>query len=66
MSLKTDDKEILKNSFESIWKLYPKKQGKDNSFKAYQKAIKEGITNEQIVQGIEDYKKQIEIQRTET
>ncbi|MFW7419002.1 hypothetical protein ACODH8_02285 [Vagococcus fluvialis] len=65
MSQKNDDKENVKNSFESIWKLYPKKQGKDNSFKAYQKALKDGVTDEQIIQGIEDYKKQIEIQRTE-
>ncbi|UDM73284.1 helix-turn-helix domain-containing protein [Vagococcus fluvialis] len=65
MSSKTDDKESIKNSFESIWKLYPKKQGKDNSFKAYKKAIKDGISDQQIIQGIEDYKKQIEIQRTE-
>lgn len=66
MSSKTEDKERVKNSFESIWKLYPKKQGKDISFKAYKKAIKDGVTDERIIKGIEDYKKQIEIQRTET
>lgn len=65
-SSKEVDQVSLENRFEIIWKLYPKKQGKDNSFKAYKKALKDGVTDEQIIKGIEDYKKQIEIQRTET
>ncbi len=64
-SSKSDDKVSLKNSFESIWKLYPKKQGKDKAFTAYKKAIKEGTTDQEIAKGIEAYKKQIDIQRTE-
>lgn len=55
----------MKNRFELIWKEYPKKQGKESSFKSYQKAIKEGITDETILNGINAYKKQIELQRTE-
>lgn len=62
---KEADKVSLKNRFELIWKEYPKKQGKENAFKAYQKAIKEGITDETIFNGINSYKKQIELQRTE-
>ena len=63
----TDDSQSLNNRFELIWKQYPKgrKQGKDKSFKAYQKAIKNGETDEVILKGLSDYKKQIEIQRTE-
>lgn len=63
----TDDSQSLNNRFELIWKQYPKgrKQGKDKSFKAYQRAIKDGVTDEMILKGLSDYKKQIEIQRTE-
>ena len=42
--------------FEELWKLYPRKEGKKDAYKAYKKAIKEGTTNEQIRQGIENYK----------
>lgn len=59
------DKELLQSNFNRLWELYPKKQGKTNAFKAYEKAIKEGATDLEIEKGIEAYKKQIEIQRTE-
>lgn len=59
------DKELLQSNFNRLWELYPKKQGKTNAFKAYEKAIKEGATDQEIEKGIEAYKKQIEIQRTE-
>lgn len=64
-SSKEADKVSLKNRFELIWKEYPKKQGKEAAFKSYQKAAKEGITDETILNGINAYKKQIELQRTE-
>ena len=44
------------DEFEELWKLYPRKEGKKDAYKAYKKAIKEGTTNEQIRQGIENYK----------
>ncbi|MGX7024138.1 hypothetical protein [Vagococcus hydrophili] len=66
-SSKEADSVSLKNKFDEIWEQYPKgrKQGKDKSFKAYQRAIKDGVTDEKILEGLSDYKKQIEIQRTE-
>lgn len=64
-SSKESDQVDLKNRFDVIWNKYPKKQGKTNAFKAYEKAIKEGTTDQEIEKGIEDYKKQIAIQRTE-
>lgn len=64
-SSKEADKVSLKNRFELIWKEYPKKQGKELAFKAFKKAVKEGITDETIFNGINSYKKQIELQRTE-
>lgn len=51
---KTDQ---LRNDFEVLWSLYPRKQGKQTAIKAYQKAIKEGVTNEEIKNGIVAYKK---------
>lgn len=45
----------LKKDFETVWDLYPKKQGKANAEKAYIKAIKNGITKEEIINGIKRY-----------
>ncbi|MEQ7217848.1 helix-turn-helix domain-containing protein [Vagococcus fluvialis] len=57
----------LKIRFEDIWEYYPKgrKQGKDKAYKAYKKAIQEGTTDQEIINGIENYKKQIKLQQTE-
>lgn len=45
----------LKEEFDELWKLYPRKEGKSNAEKAYIKARKEGIPKEEIEQGILDY-----------
>lgn len=45
----------IDTEFESLWKLYPKKQGKSNALKAYTKARKDGVTYEEVKQGIEAY-----------
>lgn len=55
----------LKEMFEEIWKLYPKKRGKDNAYKSFVKAIKNGISLEIIKQGIENYLNFIEIEKKE-
>ena len=41
--------------FERLWRLYPRKQGKDVAKKAYAKAIRNGTSNEVIESGIERY-----------
>ena len=41
--------------FEKLWELYPRKQGKQNAYKAYGKARKEGVTYEEVEQGIKAY-----------
>lgn len=46
----------LRNEFEALWKLYPKKQGKDKAFGYYERARKSGSTYEEVEQGINDYK----------
>ncbi|MDT2781408.1 helix-turn-helix domain-containing protein [Vagococcus fluvialis] len=62
-----EDKSSLTSRFESIWDYYPKgrKQGKEKAFKSYKKAIQEGTTDQEIIKGIESYKKQIKLQQTE-
>lgn len=57
--------QALKDRFDSIWKVYPNKKGKDKAFKAYQKATKEGATDEEILQGINAYNAEIAFKRTE-
>lgn len=55
----------LKSDFDSIWKEYPNKKGKAKAFTSYKKAIKDGVDNQTIINGISAYKKEIEIKRTE-
>lgn len=50
---------VTKN-FDKLWSIYPKKQGKTAAFKAYQKAIKSGVTDELISQKINEYLKYLE------
>lgn len=57
--------EFLRENFETLWKSYPNKKGKEAAFKAYKKAVKDGVTDEVILSGIERYKKEIAIKRTE-
>lgn len=47
----------LTEDFEKLWKLYPNKQGKKKALAAYKKAIKDGVTNKEIQDGIVAYKK---------
>lgn len=49
-----------KEQFEKIWIHYPLKKGKENAFKAYQKALKEGTQDKDILNGIQRYKKEIQ------
>ncbi len=53
------------SDFDSLWKMYPRKEGRAAALKAYKKALKSGVTFETIKQGIEAYCKQIEANKTE-
>ena len=53
----SDDGQSTSERFEVLWKEYPKKQGKKKALTYYKRAIKNGVTDEVIMQGIEDYKK---------
>lgn len=52
--------------FETLWKLYPRKIGKPKALKAYQKARKNGVSFEEVKQGIENYNAEIKAKQTGT
>lgn len=58
-------KEKRNEDFESVWEIYPNKKGKANALKSFEKAIKEGVTVEEILTGIKNYIAYIEAERIE-
>lgn len=64
-SFENTNKNNAEKDFETLWKLYPRKEGRTKAFNAYKKALKKGVTFETIKQGIEAYCKQIEANKTE-
>lgn len=52
---KTPSSSDLESRFDELWKLYPRKQGKQVALKAYKKSVKNGTTDEQIKSGIMSY-----------
>jgi hypothetical protein len=65
ISDKSDSLKDLSERFETLWKLYPNKKGKPKAFTAYKKAIKDGVTDDEISVGIEKYLQEIKIKKTE-
>ena len=55
----------LKDDFEEIWKLYPNKQGKKKAFAAYERAIRDGVENAEILDGVKRYAKYCQDRRDE-
>ena len=45
----------LREEFDVLWSMYPKKQGKEKAFGYYEKARKSGTTYEEVGQGIQAY-----------
>lgn len=64
-SLSKEEEKILKNEFEELWELYPKKRGKKeafNSYCKYRKSLKEDyVTKEDVRKGIERYNNYIRV-----
>ena len=58
-------KSKIRDEFEALWKLYPKKQGKDKALGYYEKARKTGTTYEDVERGIYAYRGYIEAERVE-
>lgn len=64
-SKQKNDNKNIEQEFEVLWKMYPNKQGKPNALKAYKKARKNGVTFETIKQGLENYVKYCEENKTD-
>ena len=64
-NIKRKSETDLKQDFEELWSIYPRKRGKDGAFKSYKKAIKDGATNEEIKQGILNLIEDIRKNKTE-
>ena len=60
-----EEENILKNEFEELWSLYPKKRGKKEAFISYCKYRKslngDYITKEDVEKGIENYNQYIKV-----
>ena len=63
---KSSNKKEINNEFDSLWILYPRKQGKDKALKYYEKARKSGTTYEEVEQGILAYKAYIDVEEIES
>lgn len=57
---------VYSEEFKEIWKLYPKKQGKENAERDYIKARKEGIEKQTILDGLNAYLSYIDRNGTES
>lgn len=53
-----------KEQFEKIWIHYPLKKGKESAFKSYQKAIKDGAKDLDILNGIKRYNQELKLKGT--
>lgn len=56
---------IINEQFEALWKMYPRKERKNDALKAYKKAIKKGIDPLIIKKGIVEYKNYLEVNKTQ-
>lgn len=59
-------KKEIDTEFESLWKRYPNKKGKQKAFEHYFKARQNGTTYDEVINGLENYLKEIEVKKTET
>lgn len=53
-----------RDHFESLWKLYPNKKGKESAWNSYKQSIKAGATEDEIKQGINSYLAEIKAKQT--
>lgn len=56
---------IYNDEFEQIWKKYPRKQGKKQAQSAFERAIRQGVSLDDIKQGIERYLRYIKENKIE-
>ena len=58
-----ENNNICSNEFERVWKIYPNKKGKTNAEKSFKKAIKDGVSIETIIDGIQRYNQYINAEK---
>src|SRR5699024_4327880 len=61
----SDDGQSTSERFEVLWKEYPRKEGKKKAFASYKRALKNGVTDEEIMEGLEKYNKHRKKEKTE-
>ena len=59
------DIKTLKKEFEEIWKIYPRKHGKEKALEYYIRDRKSGATFEEIGQGVADFRNYVEAEDVE-
>jgi len=61
----SNDDKTLGDRFELIWRKYPRKEGKKKAFASYKRALKNGVTDEDIMEGLEKYNQYIKKEKTD-
>src|SRR5699024_1928758 len=61
----SDDGQSTSERFEVLWKDYPRKEGKKKAFASYKRALKNGVTDEEIMEGLEKYNQYIKKEKTD-
>ena len=64
--LKESKTNLYASEFSELWKLYPNKKGKQAARKSYIKARKEGVSFEDVKNGIEAYSEYIKVKKVST
>ena len=59
------DGQSTSERFEVLWKEYPRKEGKKKAFASYKRALKNGVTDEEIMEGLEKYNQYIKKEKTD-
>ncbi len=59
------DNAQIEKEFNTLWDAYPRKQGKANAFKAYEKARKKGVEFQTVLDGIYGYLTYIRVNKVE-
>ena len=57
---------LLEKQFNALWDIYPRKERKNDAFKAYSKAIKKGVDHSTIQKGLQSYIEYVKGNHTET
>lgn len=65
IDIKTIDINTLKREFEEIWKIYPKKHGKEKALEYYIRDRRAGATYEEIGNGVASYRSFVEAEGTD-